>query len=262
MIPTNMLNSFAKKLSFAAAVALTGSLMCADTVSGTGAGSNQVWQSWSASQANGSGSAYWNNVSWDGANKNIGNCLTSSSCGLTSVPGALPYLGQANGHAYSDFYFSGSSTPVTATLEGELAGDSPYDYLGWYNVQNPNQYGFIFSPGNSIGSTVAFTPTAEYGLFFVNQAPGIGDVFTSQSSLSPSDAGYQHFAVFQGSANSYYVGAEDLPSSNTDFDYNDMVVKMSTASAAPEPSALLLFAVGITALGAFRYRRAGKSSRA
>lgn len=256
------MNNFAKKLSLAAALAVSSSLMSADTVSGTGASSNQMWQSWSASQANGSGSTYWNNVSWDGPNKNVGNCLTSSNCGMSNVPGALAYLGQANGTAFANFYFTGSGSPVTATLEAEIAGNTAYDYFGWYNVQNPTQFGLIFGPGSSIGSTDTFTPTAQYGLFIADEAPGVQQEFMSQSMSSFSnDQGHQHLAVFQGSAGTYYVGAEDLPSTGSDLDYNDMVVKMST-SAAPEPSALLLFAVGVTALGAFRYRRQAQSKQA
>jgi len=251
-----MMNKFAKQLSIAAALALSSSLMLADTVAGTGASSNQMWQTWNANQANSSGTPYWNNASWDGANKNIGSCLTTSNCGMKDVPGALPYLGQTNGKAFSNFYFAGTGATVTATLEAAIAGDTAYEYFGWYNVQNPNQYGVIFSPSTGVGSTEKFTPTAQYGLFFANEAPGVGDVFLSQSTSSfSSDQGYQHFAAFEGTANSYYIGAEDLPSSHTDFDYNDMIVKMSSTSAAPEPGALLLFAVGITALGAFRFRR-------
>ncbi len=248
--------NFAKKISLAAVLTLSSSAMFADTVTGTGAASNQMWQTWTASQANASGTPYWNNTSWDGANKNVGNCLTSTNCGLTAPPGALPYLGQANGQAFSNFYFTGSSMPVTATLQAEITAASAYDYFGWYNVQNPGQSGIIFSPNSGVGATVTFTPTAQYGLFFANTASNINQVFLSQSTSAYSnDPGHQHFAVFQGTANTYYVGAEDLPSPNTDFDYNDMLVKMSGTSAAPEPGALLLVGTGFTALGAYRFRR-------
>lgn len=253
-----MINQIGRKISLAAVLVLSSSAMFADSVMGTG--SSNEWQTWSASQANGNGSTYWNNVSWDGSNKNIGNCLTSSNCGMASVPGALSYLGQANGKAFSNFYFGGAGTAVTATLEAQLAGNAGYDYMGWYNVLNPSQNGLIFSPTSTMGSTVTFTPTAEYGLYFLDAAPGVDDVFLSQSTSQYSnDQGYQHFAVFQQSAGTYYVGAEDLPSSHTDFDYNDMVVKLST-TAAPEPDALLLFGLGATGLGVFRFGRKAKKA--
>ncbi len=255
-----MKSNFTQKVFVAAALALSGSVMFADTVSGTGATSG-MWQNWSASQANGNGSNYWNNVSWDGPNMNVGNCLTSSNCGMNNVPGAISYLGQSNGQAFTNFYFDGSQTAVTATLEAQIAADKGYETLGWYNVLNPNQNGIIFSTTSTVGSTDTFTPSAEYGLFFVNAA-GTGDIYTSQSSWSPSDTGRQHFAVFQQNAGNYYVGIEDLPSCNSDFDYNDMVVKMSSASAAPEPGALLLIAVGFTALGAFRFFGKAKATKA
>lgn len=245
---------FAQKISLAAVLAFSGSALFADTVTATGASAGQMWQSWNASQANNSGTPYWNNISWDGGNKNVGSCLTTSNCGMSNTPGALPYLGKSNGQAYSDFYFTGIGATVTATLVTEITGAADYDYFGWYNVQNPNQYGIIFSPGTSVGTTATFNPSTQYGLFFLDAAPNVNQVYLSQSSLG-SDAGQQHFALFQGSGSSYYVGAEDLPRSNSDFDYNDMIVKLSTTSPAPEPGALLLVGAGITALGAFRLRR-------
>ena len=172
-------------------------------------------------------------------------------------------MGQANGQAFTNFYFDSTGGAVTATLEAQIAGNASYDILGWYNVQNPTQYGIIFSPGTAIGATDTFTPTAEYGLFLADTASGLNQVFLSQSTSPYSnDAGHQHFAVFEQNANTYYVGAEDLPSSHSDFDYNDMIVKMSTTSPAPEPGAVLLLGVGATVLGAFRLKRKIKTVQA
>lgn len=246
-----MNSNFTQKIFVAAALALSSSVVFADTVSGTGATSSQMWQS-------NTGSAYWNKASWDGPNMNVGSCLTSSNCGINNAPGALPYLGQANGQALTNFYFTGSGSPVTATMEAEVSADKAYNTLGWYNVLNPSQYGIIFSGTTAAGATDTFSPSAEYGLFFINAAPGVNDLYTSQASLSLNDTNVQHFAVFEQNASNYYVGVEDLPSPNSDFDYNDMVVKMSSSSAAPEPGALLLFAVGLTGLGAFRFCRKTK----
>lgn len=245
----------------------------ADTVTVAPSYSGNVWQNWSTSNISNTAwqtsqqvpsQPYWNNSSWDGTNQNVGGCLAvaTSGCKVPNQPGNISYLGQSNGKAFSDFYFDNNG-PVSVTLEAQVAGDAANDILGWYNVNNPSQYGIIFSGSTAVGTTVTFTPTAEYGLAFYNSTTGIDDVFFTNSAMNMNmstfagvDTNYQHFSVFQQSAGTYYVGAEDLPSSNTDFDYNDMVVKVST-NAAPEPSSLLLLGVGLMGFGGWkRWRKA------
>jgi len=61
---------------------------------------------------------------------------------------------------------------------------------------------------------------------------------------------YQHFAIFEEAAGTYWIGMEDLKS-GSDYDYNDMIVKVSSVSV-PEPVTLLLLGfslVGIAGAG-------------
>jgi hypothetical protein len=250
------------KLSLAALLFAGSSLMLADNVTVVG-GSGNVWQNWNTSQlsnqtwSNSSPNRpYWDNSSWDGSNENVGDCLalSNSACKVPNQPSkTLPYLGQSNGKAFSDFYFN-STGGGTVTMQAQVAGDAPNDVFGWYNVNNLNQYGVLFDGTTKTGSTASFTPSAEYGFFFYNGTPGDDYLFLTDSNLSPSDPGIQHFAVFEQSPGTYYIGMEDLTSCNTDFDYNDMIVKISTAGV-PEPASLLLLGSGLLGVGALRFRR-------
>ena len=249
------------KLAMAALFFAGSSLMLADNVTVVGASGN-VWQNWTTSQlsnqtwSNSSPTRpYWDNSSWDGTNDNVGDCLAlaSSGCKVSNQPGNISYLGQSNGKAYSDFYFN-STGGGTVTMQVQVAGDAANDVFGWYNINNQNQYQVLFGGTTKPGSTVSFTPSAEYGFFFYNGTQGLDTLFLTDSNLSPSDEGIQHFAVFQQTPGTYYIGMEDLPSRNTDFDFNDMVVKISTASA-PEPTSFLLLGSGLLGFGALRFRR-------
>ena len=245
-------------LSLASASLVSAGLLSADTI--VVPGSSPSWQNWNTSQlATPNGTPFWNNTSWDdtanGPNLSIGTCLTGSACGLKNAPGALPYLGTASGAAVQNFFFNSSGSPVTASLLAVITGDASINSLRWYNVENPSQGGLIFSAGLSAGATTTFTPSPEYGLEFVDSDPNVNTTYLSQStSALSSDNGRQHFALFEGMPGTFYVGAEDLPFPNSDFDYNDMVVRLAT-SDAPEPGAALLLTLGITALGGLHLRR-------
>ncbi len=273
---------FISALSVAGLLLAGGASAFADNVSVVGY-SGTIWQNWSASNISNqawqtsqqtTNQPYWNNSSWDGTNENVGGCLAiaTSGCKVSNQPGNIPYLGQPNGKAFNDFYFN-STGGGNVTMQAQVAGDAPNDIFGWYNINNPGQYGILFDGSTSTGSTVSFTPSAQYGFFFYNGTPGVDDLFLTDSDLNstilnmfsnnpvyvgPVDTDIQHFAVFQQTAGTYYIGMEDLPSCNTDFDYNDMVVKISTV-ATPEPTSLLLLGCGLLAFGATR-RRHGKAT--
>ena len=248
-----MLQRIRKKIPFASLLLLS-SVAFADTVTVPGGSAN--FDSWSTSSLYTGTSTnttflqgpFWNNGSFDGVDKNIGWCLTGPNCNLSINPGALSYLGTTSGGFVNNFYFNNSGGGVV-TMWLQLAQNASYDTIGWYNVLNPSQTGVIFSGSTSTGSTVSFTPSAEYGLYLTDSR--VSDTFFTNDALNSNSDGDQHFAVFNDNG-SYIVGGEDLPANQSDFDYNDVVIQITST---PEPSAMLLLASGLLGLGVVRSRR-------
>lgn len=235
------------------------------------------WQAFPDTITSGGANApFWDNNSMDGgANKNVGNYIKGNFAG--GLPGgsvASPNLspvwwGRSNvtkaATSDSGILFS-SNGPIVAQLRMEVAGYANGNVLGWYNPSDAvgqEVLHTIFTGPNGPGTTVTFTPSADFGLYI---RTGGGLTFFTESNRNrgtgAGDLTTQHFATFASSlesgGQSYILGVEDLPLSGTGVegigDFNDMVFSMGTV---PAPGAAALFGVGFLALNR-RHRRDGR----
>lgn len=191
-------------------------------VSITGASVVSTTGSWQAMHApQGLGSPYWDGISSDAPNSNIGYWIN----GTAEVPTTFSpdwSVSRTNWYGNSDgtgvpLLFSGSS--ITVTVLAAFSGDALINTFGY-------SYGSgdvvpLFT-GGSAGTTVTFTPTQPFEFFIESGA--------NQPIYGSDTSGEQHFAVFQDPA------------------------------PTPEPNGLILLALG-TFLIAFLHLRRTPSAR-
>lgn len=222
----------------------------ADTIQGT---AGYGWQNWVSGNLNENGAPYWDNASKDGSQKNIGYYLTNSGffSASTAGPGAIPFWGggynsglDSGGAADPSFYFKNPALYSTASFKLEIAGNAAFNSFGYYNKSDPGTLHTIFAGVDTPGvPDVNFSPTGDYGFYIkVN-----GEFFTTENGGAP---GFQHFAVFS-EGSSYWIGMEDFHG-GSDFDYNDIIVKITPV---PEPATMLLLGSGLIGLAGYARRR-------
>lgn len=185
-----------------------------------------------------------------------------------------------------------SSSPDIATLIPtlfiEFAGNAPINKFGiWFGDDQSNVVGYDLLLGGATsgsfaalsinagrldvigfgcGTIIACTaPTGaldarisatQFGFYFQT---GDGPRIYSVDALNPG--GEARFLSFQaGETTNWAFAYEDLALANSDRDYNDMVVKVESIVAVPEPSTWALMIAGLAALGFALRRRLPLSS--
>jgi hypothetical protein len=234
--------------------------------------------------------AYWNNNTNDGTNcANIG-CFVTGAGSFTGNPNSPNlsnpvYLGNNNGSAINDFYWSGV-TGGSTTMLAEVAGLAGRNWMGWYQqgailttANRGTAWDVVFTGGDTVGATAVFTPTLNFGLWFLadfaSDPSGVtdNDIITAltnsgrftESSRNAASAGTsnQYYTAFARSAASaqilpteFWIGIEDVFLPNADKDYNDMVLRLTVV---PEPGYYVLLSIGLLGIWLFHRRYIRKS---
>ena len=224
------------------------------------------------------GPMYFDGFSFDAPDANIGYFIVGQGAYLNnprSPQAALPFWGNPNGSAVPSFYFEREGSSVQARFLEFSGLWAPFNSLGWYDIDSPN-FGWILQ-ANGLPpalTTVMFTPSQRYGLFFVPNSLAFDPTKSyytdsTRNGIADEDAAYaaannimlgpelfQHFAVFRDSHDNVYVGVNDRSNQIGDIDYNDMVFQLTPV---PEPSSMVLMLLVLLGLLAIvrRTARAG-----
>lgn len=164
-------------------------------------------------------------------------------------------------------------TNASSMIIQEVAGNKDKNVFGWYDVSTPTVLNQIFPGPAGAGATkdVSFAPSTHVGFYLDpdNNALNGNAIFYSQASLNPGQAG--QVAIFQSKTNSsdFVFGWEDLslkngtsatyqdpsPTSKTDGDFNDMILKVKV----PEPATLSLIGLSLLSLSGLSLIRRRRS---
>jgi len=218
----------------------------------------------------GTGVPYWDNVSGDGVNKNIGYFLTATG-GFAGGTNFNPnqYLSAATTpDAPASFNLVHTTNSLILSLIGVTTGNTS-DIFGLYDASKTGAAAIssevaVYGPGtltvgtNSTKNALGFTSIG----FYLTDSAGATWFSNASQNVNGSTgeaAGHQHFSIFTTGSdpNTFYVGVEDWITNSGEGingDYNDIIIKINADQVVPEPATFGMLGIGLLGLGAARYR--------
>ena len=206
----------------------------------------------------------------------VGSCSLQNL--LNSVTTAGPTINTTQDSGAQTFTSAGGTTSGSYLFS--IAGYAPHNKFGLYKLSDPNtrielfggvtsgitagaktMVNFLANGSVQVGNSIVQNFGSQYGFYLNRQGP---DPLTVYSQNNLNAGGAQQMVAYAGNGqtrlniggtdtlfdkNSTLLGFEDMPLSQGDRDYNDLVVLVSgvqDSKSVPEPMALL----GLAAVGA------------
>jgi len=156
----------------------------------------------------------------------------------------------------------------------EVAGFHNWNTFGIYSYADPNKMLTVFGGPNAPYNSEAVGFANGYVQIGSDSSTKINDFGTSfgfflttpQENIFYSeddknnDLAQMLIYSFPGTPNQYIVACEDLVLTDSDQDYNDLVVKASEVRPVPEPATMFLLGSGLIGLAAFGRKKFFKKS--
>lgn len=188
-----------------------------------------------------------NPIGGNGSEQSLQTVFNNNGLGYINVQSDAQQLDDSQ-----DSYWTKAGN-TSASLIIEIAGYKNNNSFGIFDAANPNNRQQIFAGAANAGASASFTPLYNvFGFYLQNTVNGN---FTWFSDSSLNAGGQKDHMVAYGAGNSSYILAwEDL--NLGDWDYQDMVVRVSNVKNVPDAgSTLVLLGAGMSVFGFLRRRK-------